>query len=74
MTGLEIPTRNLMKAKMEAGELAVGMIVRLMRNVEIAAIAKSAGFDCLYIDLEHGSFSLETVSQISMTAAALGVT
>ncbi|KQS95511.1 aldolase/citrate lyase family protein [Rhizobium sp. Leaf386] len=74
MTGLDIPTRNLMKAKMDAGELAVGMIVRLMRNVEIAAIAKSAGFDCLYIDLEHCSFSLETVSQISMTATALGVT
>ena len=65
---------NLMKTKMEAGGLAVGIIVRLMRNVEIAAIAKSAGFDCLYIDLEHSSFSLETVSQICMTATALGVT
>ena len=63
-----------MKAKMDAGGLAVGMIVRLMRGVEIAAIAKSAGFDCIYIDLEHCSFSLETVSQISMTATALGVT
>lgn len=65
---------NLMKSKMESGGLAVGMIVRLMRNVEVAAIAKSAGFDCLYIDLEHCSFSLETVSQICMTATALGVT
>ena len=74
MQNLEIPTKNLMKAKMDAGGLAVGMIVRLMRGVEIAAIAKSAGFDCIYIDLEHCSFSLETVSQISMTATALGVT
>lgn len=65
---------NLMKTKMEAGGLAVGMIVRLMRNVEVAAIAKSAGFDCLYIDLEHCSFSLETVSQICMTATGLGIT
>ena len=71
---MDIPLKNLMKAKMESGGLAVGMIVRLMRTVEIAAIAKSAGFDCLYIDLEHCSFSLETVSQISLTAAALGVT
>ncbi|MGO7207894.1 aldolase, partial [Rhizobium ruizarguesonis] len=59
---------------MNAGEVAVGMIVRIVRGVEIAAIARSAGFDCLYIDLEHNSFSLETVSQISITAAALGVT
>ncbi len=74
MSTIEIPLKNAMKAKMDAGGLAVGMIVRLMRNVEIAAIAKSAGFDSLYIDLEHCSFSLETVSQISLTAAALGVT
>ncbi|CCV16573.1 putative aldolase [Mesorhizobium sp. STM 4661] len=59
---------------MDSGGVAVGMVVRLMRGVEIAAIAKSAGFDCLYIDLEHCSFSLETVSQISLTATALGVT
>jgi 2-keto-3-deoxy-L-rhamnonate aldolase RhmA len=50
------------------------MIIRLMRGVEIAAIARSAGFDCVYIDLEHCSFSLETVGQISMAATALGVT
>ncbi len=70
----KITQTNLTKQKMANGGVAVGMIVRLMRNVEIAAIAKSAGFDCLYIDLEHCSFSLETVSQICMTAAALGVT
>lgn len=65
---------NAMKAKMDSGELAVGMIVRLMRGVEIAAIARSAGFDSLYIDLEHCSFTLETIGQICVTAAALGVT
>ena len=66
--------QNRMKLKMQSGETAVGMIVRIMRGVEIAAIAKSAGFDCLYVDLEHCSFSLETVSQISIAATALGVT
>ena len=74
MQTLETPSKNLMKAKMASGDLAVGMIVRLMRGVEIAAIARSAGFDCLYVDLEHCSFSLETVSQICLTATALGVT
>ncbi len=74
MLNFETPSKNLTKSKMDAGGVAVGMVVRLMRGVEIAAIAKSAGFDCLYIDLEHCSFSLETVSQISLTATALGVT
>lgn len=70
----DIPLRNRMKEKMDAGGLAVGMIVRILRGVEIAAIARSAGFDCVYIDQEHNSFSLETVGQISITATALGVT
>ena len=74
MRSEDVPSNNLLKMKMDSGELAVGMIVRLMRGVEIAAIAKSAGFDCLYVDLEHCSFSLETVSQICIAATAFGVT
>lgn len=70
----EITQTNAMKAKLQAGGLALGFILRMVSNVQVAAVAKSAGFDCLYIDLEHCSFSLETVSQICMTATALGVT
>jgi 2-keto-3-deoxy-L-rhamnonate aldolase RhmA len=70
----EITQANAMKAKMQAGGLAMGMILRMVSNVQIAAVAKSAGFDCLYIDLEHCSFSLESVSQICMMATSLGVT
>lgn len=65
---------NSMKQKMAVGELAVGIVIRMVRGVEIAAVARSAGFDCLYIDLEHCPFSMETVSQISLSAVALGVT
>ena len=65
---------NAMKAKMDSGGLAVGMIVRLVRGAEITAIARSAGFDSLYIDLEHCSFSLETIGQMCIAAAAIGVT
>ncbi len=74
MSEIEIPCRNLMKEKMADGQLAIGMLVRVLRGVEVAAIARSAGFDCVYIDMEHNSFSLETVGQISIAATALGVT
>lgn len=70
----DITQPNAMKAKMRAGEVAVGMILRMVSNVQIAAVAKSAGFDCIYIDLEHCSFSLESVSQICMMATSMGVT
>lgn len=66
--------QNRMKLKMQSGEVALGMILRVVRGVEVAAIAQSAGFDCIYIDLEHCSFSLETVSQLSIAATAMGIT
>lgn len=74
MTEIDVPLKNALKVKMDAGDLAIGMVVRIMRGTEIAAVAKSAGFDSLYIDLEHCSFSAETISQICLTSAALGVT
>ena len=50
------------------------MTVRLVRGVEIARIAKTAGFDSLYVDMEHSSFSLETTGQICIAALEAGVT
>ena len=49
------------------------MTVRLVRNVEIARIAKTAGFDSIYIDLEHSSFSLESCSQVCIAAMEAGI-
>lgn len=66
--------RNGVKEKLALDELVVSMTVRLVRSIEIAEIARSAGFDTFYIDLEHSSFSLETTSQICMAGLALGVT
>jgi len=49
------------------------MTVRLVSSVEIVRIAKTAGFDAIYIDLEHSSFSIETTCQISVMALEAGV-
>src|SRR5690348_327436 len=66
--------RNHVKEKLARGEVVASMTVRLVRGIEIARIAKTAGFDSLYVDLEHSSFSLETTSQICMAALEAGVT
>jgi 4-hydroxy-2-oxoheptanedioate aldolase len=66
--------RNHIKEKLARGEVVASMTVRLVRGIEIARIAKTAGFDSLYVDLEHSSFSLETTSQICMAALEAGVT
>lgn len=49
------------------------MTVRLVSSVEIVRIAKTAGFDALYIDLEHSAFSIQTTSQLSVMALEAGI-
>src|SRR5205807_9513400 len=65
--------RNHIKEKLRRGEVVSSMTVRLVRGIEIARIAKTAGFDSLYIDVEHCSFSLDTTGQICMAAAEVGI-
>jgi len=65
---------NVVKTKFLRDEVVLSMTVRLVRTGEIAIIARTAGFDSLYIDLEHSSFSIETTSQICMAALGQGVT
>jgi 2-keto-3-deoxy-L-rhamnonate aldolase RhmA len=65
--------QNRVKEKLARGELVASMSVRLVAGVEIVRIAKAAGFDSLYIDLEHSSFTLHTASQISIMALEAGI-
>jgi 2-keto-3-deoxy-L-rhamnonate aldolase RhmA len=65
--------RNNVKAKLERDEVVASITVRLVRTGEIARIAHSAGFDTLYVDLEHSSFSLETCSRICTAALETGI-
>jgi 4-hydroxy-2-oxoheptanedioate aldolase len=65
--------RNPVKEKLARGEVVASMTVRLVSNIEIASLARTAGFDTLYIDVEHSSFSLATASQICITALAVGI-
>jgi 4-hydroxy-2-oxoheptanedioate aldolase len=65
--------RNNFKDKLARGEVAVSMTVRLTRTIEIARIAKTAGFDMLYIDLEHSPLTIDATAQICMTALDAGI-
>jgi 2-keto-3-deoxy-L-rhamnonate aldolase RhmA len=48
-------------------------MVRLCRNPGIAWIARQAGLDFIMLDLEHGSSSLETLSDVAATGRGAGV-
>jgi len=60
--------------QLREGRLALGLGLRLARTVDIAQIAKTSGFDWLFIDCEHNSMTVDTAAQISAAALAVGVT
>ncbi len=66
--------RNHVKEKLARDEVVASMTVRLIRTPEIARMAASAGFDTLYIDVEHNGFSWDTTSIICQAALAAGIT
>jgi 4-hydroxy-2-oxoheptanedioate aldolase len=71
--GPRAAVRNNVKEKLARGEVVASMTVRLTRSIEIARIAKTAGFDSIYVDVEHSSLSLETTGQICIAALEVGI-
>lgn len=66
--------RNHAKERLEAGELAIGVGLRQARTVDIGKIMKTAGYDWVFIDMEHNSMSIDLAAQISVAAQDAGIT
>jgi 4-hydroxy-2-oxoheptanedioate aldolase len=66
--------RNIVKEKLAREEVVASMTIRLVRGVEIARMAATAGFDMIYVDLEHSTLTLEATGQICQAAMSAGVT
>jgi 2-keto-3-deoxy-L-rhamnonate aldolase RhmA len=65
---------NHAKRQLREGKLAIGLGLRQARTVDSAQLFRTAGFDWLFIDCEHGSMDLDTAAQISTAALAVGIT
>jgi 4-hydroxy-2-oxoheptanedioate aldolase len=74
MSDIRAILRNHMKEKLARNEVVASMTVRLCRSIEIAQIAATAGFDTLYVDLEHNTLSIDTCCQICIAAQQIGIT
>lgn len=66
--------RNVVKEKLKRDEVVASMTIRLVRGVEIARLAATAGFDMIYVDLEHSTLTLEATGQICQAALNVGIT
>src|SRR3954466_12481190 len=66
--------RNPALERMRAGEVALGMLVRLGRSGDIARIARTTGHDFIFIDVQHAIFDLQTIAHIAQAALGCGIT
>jgi 2-keto-3-deoxy-L-rhamnonate aldolase RhmA len=64
---------NVAGERLAQGGLAVGMGVRAVRGPEVGRIMKTAGYDFLFIDLEHGAMSVETAFGVCVAALDAGI-
>ena len=65
--------RNVAREKLEQGQLSLGVGIRMTRSVEMAKMMATAGFDWLFLDMEHGTMSLDACAQISAAALDAGI-
>jgi 4-hydroxy-2-oxoheptanedioate aldolase len=73
MAADKVTVRNPARERLQNGELAIGIGLRQARTVDIAPAMIQAGYDWLFIDLEHNSMDLDMAVQISVTALAAGI-
>lgn len=64
---------NVALEKLARNELSLGVVLRQARSVETARIFATAGFDWLFIDLEHNSMSIETACEMSVACLDAGI-
>lgn len=64
---------NTLKAKLEAGHRAVGVLVTL-NNPELVEIFGHLGYDFAFLDAQHGGLGLETARELIRAAELTGMT
>lgn len=65
---------NTTKRRMAGGEVALGFGVHHLRSVAAPALAAASGHHWLFIDNEHGSFSVHEVAELCIASLPTGVT
>lgn len=63
---------NVLQDRMRAGRLTHAFSLKMFDNIEVVHYAAAAGYDCVLIDLEHGTLDLRKASQLSVAALQVG--
>ncbi|MEM1307051.1 MAG: aldolase/citrate lyase family protein [Pseudomonadota bacterium] len=69
-----IEIHNHTKEKLAAGGLALGVGLRQARTADIGKLMKTAGFDWLFIDMEHNAMGIDIATSIAVAGQDAGLT
>jgi 2-keto-3-deoxy-L-rhamnonate aldolase RhmA len=61
--------RSPLRARLERGDAVIGVSIT-STSLDIAALAAAAGFDFLWVEMEHGPLTLETLRHIVLATRA----
>ncbi len=67
-------TINTTKQRLKTGKMALGFGVHHLRTVAAPVLAAATGHDWLFIDTEHGAFTIQETTQLCIAALPTGVT
>ena len=65
---------NQTRERLSRGETVYGCGLQVYRSAEIPRTFAAAGFDYVFIDMEHGAFDLETVQDMIRASLEAGIT
>jgi 2-keto-3-deoxy-L-rhamnonate aldolase RhmA len=65
---------NNTKRRMQAGKMGLGFGVHHLRTIAAPVLAAATGHDWMFIDTEHGAFSVQETTQLCIAALPTGVT
>jgi 2-keto-3-deoxy-L-rhamnonate aldolase RhmA len=65
---------NVSKRKLQSNELTLGFGVHHLRTSATAMFAAATNHDWLFIDMEHGAFSVHEATQLCLAALSTGIT
>ncbi len=65
---------NQTRKRLAEGGVALGCSVSQLRSAEIPRMFSAAGFDWVFIDSEHGCFSIETIQDLVRSSLLLPIT
>ncbi|MBV9249549.1 MAG: aldolase [Acetobacteraceae bacterium] len=65
---------NTAKRKLREGDIALGFGLHHLRTIAAPLLAAAGGHDFLFIDMEHGAFTIQEATQLCIAALPTGIT